>query len=346
MQQRKRKVPDACCKFDTATSDDACPYGVDERGCNTQKCTSDATAKTATAAATAAPAAAASASITAAPAACGLGRWGSWGSCSPKGIQNRTRPVPRCLCQAFGCCPDENGPNAPAEGSDPKNDLDCEDYGTRQCIASRKAGCKLGPWGAWGSCNKGVQKRSRKIPECLCDDTTGGKGACVDDATRECHGTHDNTETDMDWHASGKGDQAEKEHWVGKPLDKDLAPEISKVEKELLKKDGLATTAAQSVSVPTTTAASSATTVAPVVAAPSATTATTTTAAPADDVATSTVTPSVTTAATTTADASTAPPSATAAATDTASTAAPAAATAAAAATSTESEGGENNGMD
>ena len=41
-----------------------------------------------------------------------LGQWGSWDTCH-KGVQNRTRPVPRCLCDAFGCCPNENGPNAP-----------------------------------------------------------------------------------------------------------------------------------------------------------------------------------------------------------------------------------------
>ena len=78
---------------------------------------------------------------------------------------------------AFGCCPDENGPKAPAEGKDPKNDLDCVDIDTRQTKASHTDTCELGQWGSWDTCHKGIQNRTRPVPRCLCD----AFGCCPDE---------------------------------------------------------------------------------------------------------------------------------------------------------------------
>ena len=56
--------------------------------------------------------------------ACKMGQWGSWGACNSQGMQNRTRSIPRCLCDTFGCCPGPPGSDPiPWMGDDPSNDL-------------------------------------------------------------------------------------------------------------------------------------------------------------------------------------------------------------------------------
>ena len=97
--------------------------------------------------------------------ACELGTWGSWGPLNAQGIKKRSRPVPRCMCDAFDCCP---GPSlTDYMGGTPADDKDCYDvvYSKPEAPA-----CNLGQWGSWGACNEhGMQNRTRPVPRCLCE---------------------------------------------------------------------------------------------------------------------------------------------------------------------------------
>jgi len=102
------------------------------------------------------------------PAPCELGTWGSWGPLNAQGIKKRSRPVPRCMCDAFDCCPGPPG-SKPVDdmGGSSADDKDCYDVAYSKPEAPA---CNLGQWGSWGACNEhGMQNRTRPVPRCLCE---------------------------------------------------------------------------------------------------------------------------------------------------------------------------------